>query len=238
MQKTHPVSPLRAWGLVLLLVCGCAPAWTEVIREQREIEVRDPATLGRFADLDRTPPATVSRPAPIAILPQDMSLDEAIRIALQNAKVIRVLAGVTVVASGETIYDPAISNTTIDEARAVFDPIFGITNNWNRSEQPQAFLAPKDPVAARISGVRVDDYDLGIGLSKKNVSGGTAKLEFTDVFSRFHPGIFPLNPQERSALTLSYTQPLLRGAGPDANLAPIVIARINTERSYFQFKDS
>src|SRR5207244_6145106 len=48
----------------------------------------------------------------------------------------------------------------------------------------------------------------------------------------------PLNPQGRSALTLSYTQPLLQGAGIEVNVAPIVIARINTERSYFQLKDS
>src|SRR5205085_6948257 len=37
---------------------------------------------------------------------------------------------------------------------------------------------------------------------------------------------------------LSYTQPLLQGAGAAANLAPIVIGRLNTERSYFQLKDS
>src|SRR5262249_47895901 len=38
--------------------------------------------------------------------------------------------------------------------------------------------------------------------------------------------------------TLSYTQPFLQGGGFAANLAPIVIARLNTERSYFQLKDS
>ena len=47
-----------------------------------------------------------------------------------------------------------------------------------------------------------------------------------------------LNPQARGSTTLSYTQPLLQGAGVGPNLAPIVIARINTERSYFQFKDA
>src|SRR5205823_4509480 len=48
----------------------------------------------------------------------------------------------------------------------------------------------------------------------------------------------PLNPQTATSLQLSYTQPLLQGAGVQANLAPIVIARLNTERSYFQFKDN
>ena len=56
--------------------------------------------------------------------------------------------------------------------------------------------------------------------------------------SRFRPGVFPLNPENRTLLDLSFTQPLLQGGGTAANLAGIVIARIDTERSYFQFKDS
>ena len=39
-------------------------------------------------------------------------------------------------------------------------------------------------------------------------------------------------------MALSYTQPLLQGAGFAVNTAPIVIARLNTEQSYFQYKDS
>src|SRR5207302_10525265 len=80
--------------------------------------------------------------------------------------------------------------------------------------------------------------DLGVGVSKRNVTAGTLRLDFADNVARFHPGPAPLNPQSRSALTLSYTQPLLQGAGVEVNVAPIVIARINTERSYFQLKDA
>src|SRR5262249_35490122 len=76
------------------------------------------------------------------------------------------------------------------------------------------------------------------GIGQKNITGGTGKLEFINTFTRY-PALFnPLNPDDRSALALSYTQPLLKGAGVSANIAPINIARINTERSYFQFKDS
>ena len=42
--------------------------------------------------------------------------------------------------------------------------------------------------------------------------------DLTRDFSRFHPGVFPLNPQTTSAATLSLTQPLLQGAGVAANL--------------------
>ena len=47
-----------------------------------------------------------------------------------------------------------------------------------------------------------------------------------------------LNPEERKSLELSYTQPLLQGGGFQFNMSPIVIARLDTERSYFQFKDA
>ena len=40
------------------------------------------------------------------------------------------------------------------------------------------------------------------------------------------------------ALELGYTQPLLKGGGFLVNTAPIVIARLNTEQSFFQYKAS
>ena len=48
----------------------------------------------------------------------------------------------------------------------------------------------------------------------------------------------PLEPEYRSTVEMTLRQPLLRGYGPAANLTPIILARIDTERSYFQFKDS
>ena len=47
-----------------------------------------------------------------------------------------VLAGVTAVSSGQTIYDPAIANTVIDQEQARFDPNLDFNNRWNRVETP------------------------------------------------------------------------------------------------------
>ena len=225
---------------VALLLGGCVPLvplWNEVVPEQKALAVRQPHQLPQARLPAVPPPPTVANP-PVPVAPQELSLDEAIRIALQNSKVVRVLAGVTAVSSGRTIYDPAIANTNIDQERAAFDPTLNVRNNLNRTEQPQAVFDPSAPGGVRFTGTRVDQYDFGLGLSKRLVTGGTIGLEATESVTRVRPGLFPLNPQERSALTLSFTQPLLQGAGPAVNLAPIVIARINTERSYFQFKDS
>ncbi len=229
-----------AWVVLLLLAGGCAATggvWPLVVPEQRQLDVRDPSVLPKAPVPPVPPPPTVLNPPPRDAL-RELSLDDAIRIALENSRVIRVLAGATAVSSGRTVYDPAISNTNIDEARAAFDPVISAQNTFSQTDQPQGVFDPTSPLGARITGTQIDNYELGLGLVKRTVLGGTARIDGTFNHSRAHTEVAPLNPQERSALTLSYTQPLLQGAGVAVNVAPIVIARINTERSFFQFKDS
>lgn len=205
--------------------------------EARHVRVRDPEELPAIPLPPLPRPATVERPE--AAPPQRLlSLDEAIRIALANAEVVRVLAGVAAVSSGRTIYDPAISSARIDEARARFDPTVSVRNDFNRFETPQAVADPIDPTRSRIIGSRSDDYNMGLDLTKSNAAGGTASLRVNTNPTRLQPGIFPLNPRNRSSLELGYRQPLLKGGGLRPNVAPIVIARIDTERSFFQLKDS
>jgi outer membrane protein TolC len=221
---------------------GCVPGtgpWAEIVPEQRHFEVRDIDQLPKAPIPLIPPPVTVSNPSP-QITPQEMSLDEAIRIGLANSRVVRVLTGTTAVSSGQTIYDPAIVNTTIDEARAAFDPVISATNAFTRNDDPVAVSNPLNPFDTIIPGERIDNYELGLGITKKTITGGTLGLTVNDTASRFNlnPGFAPLNPQNQTAIALSYTQPLLQGGGVAVNLAPIVIARLNTERSFFQLKDS
>jgi outer membrane protein TolC len=213
------------------------PRWPIFMPEQRTIRVRHPSDLPHVPAPTTLQPPTVANPqfdAP----PYDLPLDVAIRTALANSNVVRVLAGFTVVSSGRTIYDAAITNTTIDEQQGRFDPAVSITNTWDRFEPPVAIEDPLDPTRSIITGTRTDDHDMQFDLSKTTTFGGTFNFGVNDNTSRFRPGVFPLNPENRTSLDLSYTQPLLQGGGRAANLAPIVVARINTERSFFQFKDS
>lgn len=236
-------SSIRVRALLLLgvaIVCGCTPRAGlihEVFREQRQLEVRDPALILPIPPPPAPPPETVSNPTPEGEA-LELSLDEAIRIALGNSEVVRVLSGVSARSSGLTIYDPAISNTQIDAARAVFDPTLTAGEAFNRVEQPNPIVDPNAPLGATLFGSSTDRRDFSVGVSKRTITGGTANLTFTNNHSDQEPSFSPLNPSDRSALTLSYTQPFFQGAGIEANVAPIVIARINTERSYFQFKDS
>ena len=169
-----------ALGAILLVLGSCGTVrsqepWHFIFPEQRRLEIRDPSQLPRARFPDLPPPRTVDNLRPDAE-PERYSLDDAIRTALQNTDVVRVLAGVTAVSSGQTIYDPAISNTQIDTARARFDPTFQLNNNFFCSDTPQGIFDLVDPTRARIIGLPEHLYDMQMGLAKNTVTGGTASL--------------------------------------------------------------
>ncbi|MFK8113079.1 MAG: TolC family protein [Rubripirellula sp.] len=226
--------------LGLFLVNDVAPAgepWRLFAPEQTRMRVRDPSRMTQVAVPSTPRPPTVSDPQ-TDFPARTLSLDDAIRVALKNSEVVRVLSGFTASTSGRSIYDAAITNTQIDQARGAFDPTFRANQTWSRNETPNASIDASNPGQSVIAGIRNDDYGLDVGLSQRNTLGGTAALGVRSNSTRFQPGVFPLSPQDRSATELSYTQPLLQGAGRAVNRAPIVLARIDTERSYFQYKDA
>src|SRR4051794_16713338 len=92
--------------------------------EQREVDYRDPSDFPPFPLPPSGPPPTVSNP-PTGDT-RYFALDDAVRTSLGNARVIRVLAGVAAVNSGRTIYDTAVTNTTIDQAQGRFDPFLQV----------------------------------------------------------------------------------------------------------------
>lgn len=227
--------------LAMLMVCAATTLADEpfqsILPEQRCLDIRNPGELCQVPVPVTPRPATVNDnqfEAP----PRLLTLNDAINITLANSKVIRVLGGVTATTSGRTVYDTAISNTTIDAQRAAFDPTFRLNNAWNQLENPSASFDPFNPSNAIIVGLQNEGYGLDVGLSKRNLLGGTTNFGVNSNANRITPGVFPLNPADRTATELSYTQPLLQGAGLAVNQAPIVLARIDTERSYFQYKNA
>ncbi len=206
-------------------------------QEQVRIRYRDPASLPSVYVPPTPPPPTVGGPLPEDAW-QPLSLDDAIRIALDDSEVVRVLAGTVAVSSGRTIYDPAIANTAVDQQRAAFDPTLTARNTWTQTDTPFAIIDPLDPGRALLGASKTENHNFSLDVSQTNLSGGRARFGFSNDASRFAPGVFPLNPQNRYRTELSYTQPILRGRGVLANRVPIVLARIDTERSFFQYRDS
>ena len=167
--------------------------WQISLPEQRHLQVRDPSKLPAVPIPPVPRPPTVSDRG-TELPARYVSLDEAIRIALANSEVVRVLAGARAVSSGSTIYDPAIVNTLIDQERARFDPTVQLDNGWTRVDDPRAlFLDPSDPtLGSRITGSVADDYAMDFGLSKTTTFGGRVDLGVNTDNSRFRPGIFPM----------------------------------------------
>src|SRR5438128_876005 len=87
-------------GAIAVVLAGCGPGSSLrlVYPEQRHLDIREPAQIHSASLPSIPPPVTVSEP--FATLPaKDLSLDEAIHIALMNSKVVRILAGITGAAS-------------------------------------------------------------------------------------------------------------------------------------------
>jgi outer membrane protein TolC len=231
---------ITALAIAILAWAAVRPAAAQearqlILPEQRHFEIRDPGELPRARIPDMPPPATVVDAAARQATWR-LSLDEAIRMALENVDVVRVVAGTTAVASGETIYGPAITNTTIDQSRAAFDPQLQSTNTFYRTEAPYGTLLSADPRRYGITANPVNGLNSTTSVSKQFITGGTVGVSAGANYMREEAGV--LNPLTASNVTLSVEQPLLKGAGGQANLVPILLARINTERSYFQLKDS
>jgi outer membrane protein TolC len=233
-------------GRLALALLGALPAGCvtgeghlpTILAEQRELAVRDPAQLPPAPLPPLPPPTTVAAPLPEDAPVRELSLDEAIRTALANSKVVRVLVGETAVASGRTVYDPAIANTRIDQEQAAFDPVAAATALFTRSEQAQPFASPLSPFGADFLRFRTEATELSAGLTQRTPAGGIVGLDTRKVITRSPGGFAAFDPLTSSSTGVSLTQPLLRGAGVDVNLAPVVIARVNTERSFFQYKDA
>ncbi|MFK7822248.1 MAG: TolC family protein [Planctomycetaceae bacterium] len=201
--------------------------------EEFTIRSRKPEELQNLPSPLPTAPPTVSVPHPNAT-EFKLTLDEAIRTALENSEVIRVLAANTATSTGQTIYGPAIAHTDIDSALASFDPVLSANNSYRRDSSDMPLILGG---IEGILGTRSNQNDFSVGVSQSNLAGGEASLDFTDTWTRSGPRR-TLNPQNIPTLEASYTQPLLAGRGVAANRVPILLARIQTEQSYFRFKDS
>ena len=217
-------------ALTALAVCPSLAPGQLLEDDERHIRWHQEGSLSLYHRGSGPAPVTVASEG-VELSERLMTLDEALRLSLQHSEVIRVLTGVTASPSGSTIYDTAIATTTIDQAKAVFDPVFSANSIFRHSDIPGL-----DFLGTRIIRGRTGGNDTNASLSDLNQFGGTLRLGVVNAWDNETVAGF-LNRNATEA-NLSYTQPLLAGFGRDANLAPIVIARLQQELSYFQFKDN
>lgn len=186
-----------------------ADALRRVSREQRIIVAYE-----RVQEKATEYLAILSRP-----VKRELGLAECIQRALQNNYVIR-----------SESFNPAISQTQIVQAEAVFDAAFfldaGRTNS-DRPYPPQLATNQQDGWSAE-GGIRK--------LLPTGMSVSTSVRQQRSYVDGIDGDVTPYNPAYDTLLIAQLRQPLLRGFGLDYNRRNITLARIGREVSLRRFE--
>ncbi|RMF78777.1 MAG: TolC family protein, partial [Nitrospirae bacterium] len=92
-----------------------------------------------------------------------------------------------------------------------------------------AFDHTETPTASQLFGTTQETLSLDLALARRFAWGTEARLGLRASRRRDNFPFSILTPRFDAGLELELTQPLLRGAGPTANLAPVWLARVASE---------
>jgi outer membrane protein TolC len=165
----------------------------------RQVEALDlsPDEVAVVTTLPATQPAT--QPVEVTIM-----LDEVRQMALHNNLSLQVF-----------LLDPTISQAGLSEAEAQFEWLFVANADYSTSDSP---------TASQLSGSSVKNLQITPGLQIPLQTGGTIRLDVPMNRLETDNQFSTLNPAYTSDVSASISQPLLRGAGVDANASRIRIA--------------
>src|SRR5215210_3775755 len=151
-----------------------------------------------------------------------LALREALSMALENNKDIEV--------ARENV---RIAEFDLLGAKGVYDPRLITTAFYERAENPiSSFLS-----GGQNGSTIQSDYTGTARLEGQSpFLGGNYRLDFSSVRLTTNNQFTALNPQYPTALTFSYTQPLLRGLKIDNSRRQIEIARKNLSLTDAQFR--
>jgi outer membrane protein TolC len=153
---------------------------------------------------------------------RSLSVREVIELALANNKDIEV--------ARENV---RAAEFDLQAARGVYDPRFLTNSYYEHTEQPTAsFLSGSATGSVTQSGLFSSSSVTG--LTPK--FGGGYRLDFVNNRITTNNQFAALNPQYPTALTFSYTQPLLRGLRFDQNRRLIEIGKKNLSLTDAQFR--
>jgi outer membrane protein TolC len=167
------------------------------------------------------PPICVSQEEASGSPPLELTLKEAVLLALVNNIDIKV----------ERL-QPLIAETEVTAEESVFDPTVDADASHALSRQ-QSDVAPFLTGAVDLFG---RTNDIGTGVVKKFSTGATADVRFDTEQLDTNSLIVRFDPSWTNNLVASLTQPLLKDFGREFNLGRIMIAKNNKNISDIQFK--
>jgi outer membrane protein len=150
--------------------------------------------------------------AQTADVPLKLTVDDAVRLALQNN-----------VDLATARIDPQIGDTRVAGAASIFKPTLdsGVNRN-NQLQPPTSFLIP--------TATRNDVVTSNVGLNQRLPWFGTSySVEWDSTHTSSNSFLNSYDPLLRSGLSISFSQPLLRDFRTDGARANLVMSRTNRD---------
>jgi outer membrane protein TolC len=239
---------LRSTGAVLtslmILLTGCHPQQpfylfedgdlSHYVDKATQIEYPDAQTTS-LADVENAaPPLTIENPIPKEFW--NVTLEDCVKIALDNSKVMRTLGGryassantqraqvgeapdalVTSPDTSRSVYDPAITESTpftgTEYALSAFDTVLASSVTWQRNDRPQNV---KEGLATAIFNpvFQENNANFQASLSKTNATGGTMTFSNTTFYDQTNTPTWQVPSTYALTYQAAFNQPLMQGAG-------------------------
>jgi len=169
----------------------------------------------------------------------ELSLEEAIRTALENGKVLRNLGGrfgsfggprpqtgeppvslLTAPQQTPTAYDPAITETDpfrgVESALALFDAQLSSSLTWERLNRPQNFNSGTGALIFP-QNLQGDQGNWTSGITKRTATGATWGFANSTIYDNNNSPIREVPSTWTTNYDFTFSQPLLQGAGVTYN---------------------
>jgi outer membrane protein TolC len=232
---------------VSLLAGGCAPKQPFYFFEDgdlshyvgaiQKLEYPDTCQEPLAEAAGAVEPVTLSNPGYDSVW--ELSLEEAIRTALENGKVLRNLGGrfasfggprpqtgeppvslLTSPPQTPTVYDPAITETDpfrgVESALALFDAQLSSSLTWERTNRPQNFNSGTGALIFP-QNLQGENGNWTSGISKRTATGANWGFSNQTLFDNNNSPIREVPSTWTTNYDFTFSQPLLQGAGVTYN---------------------
>ncbi len=214
-------------------------------------EVAECQTAPTLAAQATVEPLALQDPSQLPTL--EMSLDEVIRIAVQQSPVLRTM-GVAVVSqplSMPTIYDPALAHANpqlgVEAALSAFDAQYRQNLFWQKLDTPNNVAPGGITAAFTPSAFQATQATFSNELTKQTAQGGRFSLRHVVNYDRNNRPFRAFSSEFNGWVEAEWRQPLMQGAGTEFNRIAgpnsvigqyngVLIARVNEDVALADFE--
>lgn len=133
--------------------------------------------------------------------------------------------------------NPVSANTDIISEKAKFDPTLSLEAKNKKNIRPSASEIEAGLGAVEIAKIDQNDTDFNIGIKQSLLTGGNYELKFNSNRFKTSAAFQILDPSYGSDLSLSVSQPLLKGFGIDVTRTQVKIAINNMTQSRYALEE-